>query len=122
MRTSYHTCACGWYGPEHELERVTMHDKCEFWGQPVLRPYVEVQCPDCHREDDLSDANGPCQLCEEVPCISGTDTCAACAVKEAAEECSRCGGSGVVTLYNVDLGGGFMGDADDQPCPLCRED
>jgi len=36
-------------------------------------------------------------------------------------DCERCHGSGRITLINVDLGGGFYGDADDQPCPECGE-
>jgi|GEM_PF-3282500 len=36
-------------------------------------------------------------------------------------DCERCQGSGRITLINVHLGGGFYGDADDQPCPECGE-
>lgn len=36
-------------------------------------------------------------------------------------DCERCQGSGRITLINVHLGGGFWGDADDQPCPECGE-
>jgi len=36
-------------------------------------------------------------------------------------DCERCQGSGRITLINVHLGGGFWGDADDQPCPECCE-
>lgn len=42
------------------------------------------------------------------------------AVCKALDVCPRCKGSKVVTLFDVDLGGGFRGDADDQPCPECE--
>jgi len=35
------------------------------------------------------------------------------------EPCPECKGTGEVTLYDVDLGGGFRGDADEQECALC---
>lgn len=34
-------------------------------------------------------------------------------------KCERCGDTGKVTLYGVNVGG-FEGDADDQPCPECQ--
>lgn len=33
-------------------------------------------------------------------------------------ECEHCGGTGLVTLYGV-MVGGVVGDADEQPCPHC---
>lgn len=60
---------------------------------------------------------------------TGQETEEACVPADAAPEldaarkadCERCKGSGRITLINVDLGGGFYGDADDQPCPECGE-
>jgi hypothetical protein len=81
MNTEYYSCACGWYGSEHDLLRETKYDSCEFWGQPVQRPYVEVVCPECHKDDSLSDAAPPCIDCEERPMEPGYDHCAVCLPK-----------------------------------------
>jgi hypothetical protein len=42
-------------------------------------------------------------------------------LRELAVECLECGGNRWVTRYDVDLGGGFRGDADDQPCSGCED-
>jgi hypothetical protein len=37
-------------------------------------------------------------------------------------QCERCNDTQVVTLFDVDVGGGFQGDADEQPCPECSQE
>jgi hypothetical protein len=79
MNDKYQSCGnCDWYGPEHALDRVVKFDRCEFWGRPVKREYVEVCCPECGRDDSLNDAGHPCIRCEAAPMNEETEYCDAC--------------------------------------------
>ena len=82
MTKQYLLCGCGWYGPENALSEKVSYQRLEFWGQPVVKEDRDPACPECG-DDCFSDANAPCELCEELPCATGSDVCAKCLAQAA---------------------------------------